>query len=342
MEKTKTVNPYGDWRYIGRGATQVTHSYNYRRACDMMDLQAGLLEQAGDAAAGKRLRDAAAAIRKDAREAARPENTFLFSAAAGKMADRTSRDRSTAKTSATVPTTRAPSPAASPTSRPRASRPPSSARSTTSDACTGVARDLRLTATMATKTAPSPTVAGLVERPRLFALLDRGRRGPSPCSAPQPAAARRCCCRRGCVALSCRGRSPGWAWSATRPTRRASGAWSWTRCAAGARSRPTTRWPRSCRPRWAGRRSSWSACSTGSSGCTRPVLLVLDDLHELRSEEALDGLEHLLARAPAQLRTFIVSRRDPKLGLHRLRLVGRAGGDPRRRPASSPPRRRAS
>jgi hypothetical protein len=87
MEKTKTVNPSGDWRYIGRGATQVTHSYNYRRACDMMDLQAGLLDTAGDAAGAARLRTAAAAIRKDPREAARPENTFLFSAAAGKMAD---------------------------------------------------------------------------------------------------------------------------------------------------------------------------------------------------------------------------------------------------------------
>ena len=31
---------------------------------------------------------------------------------------------------------------------------------------------------MATTTAPSPTVAGLVERPRLFALLDRGASAP--------------------------------------------------------------------------------------------------------------------------------------------------------------------
>ena len=52
------------------------------------------------------------------------------------------------------------------------------------------------------------------------------------------------------------------------------------------------------------------------------MLLVLDDLHELRSEEALRGLEQLLARAPAPLRTIILSRRDPKLGLHRLRLAG--------------------
>ena len=52
-------------------------------------------------------------------------------------------------------------------------------------------------------------------------------------------------------------------------------------------------------------------------------MLVLDDLHQLRSDEALQGLERLLAHAPAQLRTVVISRRDPQLGLHRLRLAGR-------------------
>jgi LuxR family maltose regulon positive regulatory protein len=54
---------------------------------------------------------------------------------------------------------------------------------------------------------------------------------------------------------------------------------------------------------------------------TRPVVLILDDLHELRARDALRGLEDVLARAPATLRTVIVSRRDPALGLHRLRLA---------------------
>ena len=53
-----------------------------------------------------------------------------------------------------------------------------------------------------------------------------------------------------------------------------------------------------------------------------PLVVVLEDLHHLRSDEALRGLEQLLARAPEPLRTIIVSRRDPKLGLHRLRLAG--------------------
>ena len=54
----------------------------------------------------------------------------------------------------------------------------------------------------------------------------------------------------------------------------------------------------------------------------RPLHLVIDDLHELRSEAALEGLEQVLTGAPEQLRTIILSRRDPKLGLHRLRLAG--------------------
>src|SRR5262245_54050707 len=41
-----------------------------------------------------------------------------------------------------------------------------------------------------------------------------------------------------------------------------------------------------------------------------PVVLVLDDVHHLRSEEALSGLELVLTRAPAQLRAVLVSRRD--------------------------------
>jgi LuxR family transcriptional regulator, maltose regulon positive regulatory protein len=54
----------------------------------------------------------------------------------------------------------------------------------------------------------------------------------------------------------------------------------------------------------------------------RPVVLVFDDLHQLRSGDALRGLGRLLGHAPAGLRAILLSRRDPKLGLHRLRLTG--------------------
>jgi LuxR family transcriptional regulator, maltose regulon positive regulatory protein len=53
-----------------------------------------------------------------------------------------------------------------------------------------------------------------------------------------------------------------------------------------------------------------------------PIWLVIDDVHELRSAEALDQLEQLVMRAPADLRFMLITRRDVRLGLHRLRLEG--------------------
>ena len=53
-----------------------------------------------------------------------------------------------------------------------------------------------------------------------------------------------------------------------------------------------------------------------------PLLLVVDDVHELRSAEALAQLELLVMRAPADLRFVLITRGDVRLGLHRLRLEG--------------------
>ena len=49
---------------------------------------------------------------------------------------------------------------------------------------------------------------------------------------------------------------------------------------------------------------------------------MIDDLHELRSAEALRQLELLVMRAPAGLRFVLATRHDLRLGLHRLRLAG--------------------
>ncbi len=54
----------------------------------------------------------------------------------------------------------------------------------------------------------------------------------------------------------------------------------------------------------------------------QPVWVVIDDLHELRSKDALRQLELLVTRAPEQLRFVLATRRDLRLGLHRLRLEG--------------------
>jgi LuxR family maltose regulon positive regulatory protein len=50
--------------------------------------------------------------------------------------------------------------------------------------------------------------------------------------------------------------------------------------------------------------------------------LVIDDVHELRSDDALDQIGLLLGGAPPKLRFVLLTRRDLRLGLHRLRLEG--------------------
>jgi LuxR family maltose regulon positive regulatory protein len=52
-----------------------------------------------------------------------------------------------------------------------------------------------------------------------------------------------------------------------------------------------------------------------------PSVLIIDDLHELRSSEALTQLEHLLAALPSSARVVLSSRRDPPFRLHQLRLA---------------------
>jgi LuxR family maltose regulon positive regulatory protein len=53
-----------------------------------------------------------------------------------------------------------------------------------------------------------------------------------------------------------------------------------------------------------------------------PAVLVIDDLHELGSADALSWLEVFLSRLPPTLRVVLTTREDPELGLHRLRLAG--------------------
>ena len=52
-----------------------------------------------------------------------------------------------------------------------------------------------------------------------------------------------------------------------------------------------------------------------------PVFLIIDDLHELRSADALEQLEQLLSTLPKSARVVLSSRRDPAIRLHKLRLA---------------------
>jgi LuxR family transcriptional regulator, maltose regulon positive regulatory protein len=61
---------------------------------------------------------------------------------------------------------------------------------------------------------------------------------------------------------------------------------------------------------------------TDLSSLPERLWLVIDDLHELDSDQARRQLELLILRAPAALRFVLVARRDLRLGLHRLRVEG--------------------
>ena len=52
------------------------------------------------------------------------------------------------------------------------------------------------------------------------------------------------------------------------------------------------------------------------------VTLVVDDLHELTSPEALAQLTRLLTNLPPQVQAILTTRHDVRLGLHQLRLDG--------------------
>ena len=76
------------------------------------------------------------------------------------------------------------------------------------------------------------------------------------------------------------------------------------------------------------------------------VMLVIEDLHELNSAEALGQLTRLLLSLPAGVHALLTTRRDLPLRLYQLRLAGswprsarRISGSPNTKPAScSPPR----
>jgi len=53
-----------------------------------------------------------------------------------------------------------------------------------------------------------------------------------------------------------------------------------------------------------------------------PVVLIIDDLHELRSTDAFTQLDYFVANMPSNARVVLSSRRDPQIRLHQLRLAG--------------------
>jgi LuxR family maltose regulon positive regulatory protein len=66
----------------------------------------------------------------------------------------------------------------------------------------------------------------------------------------------------------------------------------------------------------------WPALVNGLEGLDRPLVVVLDDLHEIRDSPVLADLDQLLRRPPPSLRLVVSTRADPPLRLSRLRVAG--------------------
>src|SRR3954453_642772 len=58
----------------------------------------------------------------------------------------------------------------------------------------------------------------------------------------------------------------------------------------------------------------------GLAALADPVVLIIDDLHELQDPAAVERLAALVAYRLPTLLVVLISRRDPAIGLHRLRL----------------------
>ena len=163
---------------------------------------------------------------------------------------------------------------------------------------------------------------GLVERPRLFGLLDRAAAGPVTLVCASAGSGKsmlvsswlRSAQRASAVAWVDVDRDETDAtrfWGAVVGALQRSGALPPDDPLASLVPSPSAHHPEVLR-----------AVLDGLARLTQTLVLVIEDVHQLRSDEALHGLEQLLERMPANLRVVLISRRDPALGLHRLRVSG--------------------
>jgi LuxR family maltose regulon positive regulatory protein len=157
----------------------------------------------------------------------------------------------------------------------------------------------------------------LVDRPRLFELLDQGVEGPLTLISA-PAGAGKTSLLSSWLAAEPR----EVAWLTPRPQLTEAAFWAeWL--AAVQRVVP----PRSAVRRLAGPRSGTPApfvvqLLNSFAELEEPLVVVIDDFHGIRSPEICAAIEQLLRAAPTSLRLVLSTRHDPPLPLHLLRASG--------------------
>ena len=157
----------------------------------------------------------------------------------------------------------------------------------------------------------------LVERPRLFELLNEGIEGPLTLISA-PAGAGKTSLLASWLALEPR----KVAWLAPRPQLPEAAIWA-ELLAAVHQVAP----PRSALRRLAGPRSGTPApfvveLLNGFAELEEPLVVIVDDFHLVKGREICAAIEQLLRAAPASLRLILSTRHDPPLPLHLLRASG--------------------
>jgi LuxR family transcriptional regulator, maltose regulon positive regulatory protein len=164
---------------------------------------------------------------------------------------------------------------------------------------------------LASKLAMPRLPARVVPRPRLFAMLDTGVRGPVTLVAA-PAGAGKTMLLGSWIASA---RPPGRvAWLSLDPADN-DPARFWAYVLAAVHDAGVAL------PRQVADEPLVSLVMSCLAALDEPVVLVLDDFHELTDPVVLEGVGFLLRHAPEQLRLVLSTRADPTLPLHRL-LVG--------------------
>jgi LuxR family maltose regulon positive regulatory protein len=177
------------------------------------------------------------------------------------------------------------------------------------------------TALLASKLTPPPESLRQVTRPRLFELLDAGTQHLlTLVSAPAGAG------KTTLLASWSSSRQPPGplAWvSLDTGDNEPAGFWAYTLaalCQSGAV--PGDSILRALAPRAESADSFLSQLVSGLRELPTPVVLVLDDLHDITDATVFSGLEFLLRHAPPQLRLVLATRADPPVSLQRLLVSG--------------------
>jgi LuxR family transcriptional regulator, maltose regulon positive regulatory protein len=169
----------------------------------------------------------------------------------------------------------------------------------------------------------APVASHVVARPRLYELLDNGAQYPVTLVAAT-AGWGKTLLAASWIAAGAGGRAS--AWVRLDPDDDAAGFWHTVAGALASVAGPEA--GAALRPLTAGGDDvddMPGAVAAALHLAARPVVLVLDNLHEVTSPVVHDGLVMLVERPPPNLSLLVLTRRDPPWPLSRLRLAGLIG-----------------